>query len=174
MLEQPPPADAIVVDEDARAVHGLWLFLILLTVGGWWAMFAFVEITGENRIAMHVVGGGMTTAFAAGWIHGARHPARLEISRDVIVEKRRGGKRPITIERTTGDLEFGVRSMVIGGRGSVTPILINPDDPKTEIAIATYDRQKLRQACEAVGWRFRTAAEDPGSLSGQRDSTPPS
>ena len=153
--------DLIIVEEDERVNHFLWGLMMALTLGGFWAMQTFVEMTRENRIASYVLVGLMSTTFTALWVYGVLHPARLEISYGTIVERRRGVLRSITLQRTTGEVAFGVRSAVIAGRGAVTPILHIPGERGTEIAITSYDRNKLKQACETVGWRFVTP--DPGS-----------
>ncbi|MFP5351252.1 MAG: hypothetical protein ACLGIB_01640 [Actinomycetota bacterium] len=154
MSETSRSGDVIVVKDDRRAVHVIGAVLVALVGSGWWALYAFVEVTPENRIAGHVVGGGMTAVFLGLWLYEILYPARLEISHPTIVQKRKGRHRSITLQRTTGELAFGVKSMVVGGHGSVTPVLMIPDDPQQPIAIATYDRKKIKEACEVVGWRF--------------------
>lgn len=149
----------IVVEEDGRVNHFLSGLMLAMTLGGFWAMQAFVEMTRENRIASYVLVGLMSTTWIALWVYGVLHPARLEISYEAIVERRRGVLRSITLQRTTGELAFGVRSAVIGGRGAVTPILYTPGDRRSEIVITSFDRNKIKQACESVGWSFVTPAE---------------
>lgn len=154
MHEVAPSDGVIVVNEDRRAAHFLSALLVGLTVVGWWALNAFVEMTPDNRIAGNVVGGGMTAIFLGMWIYQIRYPARLEISHPLIAYKRRGRHRTVTLQRTTGDLAFETRTAVIGGHGSVTPVLAIPDDPQTAIGIATFDRKQIKKACETAGWRF--------------------
>ena len=148
----------IVVEEDARVNHFLWGLMLAITLGGFWALQAFVEMTRENRIASYVLVGLMSTAWIALWLYGVLHPGRLEISYEAIIERRRGVLRSITIQRTSGELAFGVRTAVIGGHGAVSPILYAPGEGRSQITITSYDRNKIKQACEAVGWRFVTPA----------------
>ena len=150
--------DMIVVGEDARVNHFLWGLMLAITLGGFWALQAFVEMTRENRIASYVLVGLMSTVWIALWVYGVLHPAHLEISHAAIIERRRGVLRSVTLQRTTGELAFGVRTAVIGGRGAVTPVVYIPGEARSEIAITSYDRTKIKQACEAVGWHFVTPA----------------
>lgn len=148
--------DFIVVKEDARAVHFLWVVLLSITLAGWWALNTFVAPTGENRIAGNIVGAAMAGGFLGAWIYEVRHPARLEISHDAIVQKRRRRKRTVVLRRTTGELAFEVRTMHLGGRVATAPVLTIPGDPEASIGVLAYDRSRVRQACESLGWRFET------------------
>lgn len=144
----------IVVKEDRRAVHFLGALLLGITVIGWWALNAFVEMTAENRIAGNVLGAGMSAIFLGMWIYQVRYPAHLEISHPSIVQRRRGRHATLSLQRTSGELAFEVRTMVIGGHGSVAPVLTIPGEPDNVIGIGNYDRKRIKQACEAVGWHF--------------------
>ena len=154
-----PRGDVIVVEEERHVVHFVWILLLSLTLGGLWAIYAFVEMTDENRIAISVVGWGMTAFFAGAWIYAVRFPDRLEISYEAIVRRRRGRRSSTTLQRTTGELAFAIKSMVIGGHGSVTPVLTIPGEQGPQIATGTFDHKKIRQACESVGWRFVESTE---------------
>jgi hypothetical protein len=146
--------DVIVVKEDSRVPHVRGVLLVGLTGGGLLALHAFVEMTEENRIAADVLGAVMLAVFVGIWIYEVRHPARLEISHDSIVQRRRGRASAAAIHRTTGDLTFEVRTMVLGGHGAVAPVLAIPGDERSQIGIADYDRTRVKQACVSVGWRF--------------------
>ena len=159
MDEYPEPrSDVIVVNEDRRLVHGLYGFLLLVVLVGTWAILSYVEqpadVASQNRIALFVVAGLASGALIARWIYEARYPARLEVSRDRIAAKRRGRAKETSLARTTGELTFGVESMVIAGRGAVTPVLRIPGSDQDALGIAGYDGPKIRQACEALGWHF--------------------
>lgn len=151
-------SDVIVVNEDRRVVHGFYGFFLLVVLVGTWAILAFVEqpadVASQNRIALLVVAGLASAALIARWIYEARYPARLEVTRDRISAKRRGRAKETILTRTTGELKFGVESMVIAGRGTVTPVLAIPDSDQEALGIAGYDGPKIRQACEALGWHF--------------------
>ncbi|MDQ3914752.1 MAG: hypothetical protein M3323_05390 [Actinomycetota bacterium] len=156
--EPPPRPDVIVIKEDRRLVHGLYGFFLLLVVGGAWAVLTFIEqppdVARENRIALLVVAGLFSTAIVARWIYEARHPARLEISRDRIAAKRRGRQKAAVLQRTTGELSFGLKAMMLGGHGAVASVLRIPNSDQEAIGVMEYDRRNIRQACESLGWRF--------------------
>jgi len=152
-LDEESPADAIVVKEDAGVVHVTWAFLVIVVLGGLWALHTFVDST-ESFVPVDIVGGLLAAIFVAGWIYEGRHPARLEISRASIVQRRRGRKRSVVLERTTGEFTFEIRSELLGEHTTVAPVLVVPDGDGTEIGMSSYDRQKVQQACEALGWHL--------------------
>ena len=143
-------AEPIVIHEDMRTNHILGTFLSLMVVGGLAALNAFVEMTGENRIAGNLAGVLLLAGIVGGWIYIARHPRKLDIFRDRIVETPRRRKGGGTIERTTGELTFAVRA-----RGEYMGLyLTTPSAQDDGIAVFDFDQRQVRVACEALGWTF--------------------
>jgi hypothetical protein len=60
----------------------------------------------------------------------------------------------VVLQRTTGELVFGIKGMVLGGHAAATPVLGVPGSDQEAIGVMAYDRRNVRRACESLGWRF--------------------
>ncbi len=103
---------------------------------------------------MFVLAGLASTAILGRWVYEARHPARLEISGDRIVAKRRGRAKETILQRTTGELAFGMQTVLGGAHPAAAPVLGIPESDQEPVGVTGYDMSKIRQACHALGWRF--------------------
>ena len=104
----------------------------------------------ENKYVGAILVGLMSTILIARWIYEALHPEFLEITYEAIIQSRRGRHAKQVIQRTTGEFVFGVGS---NGK-SVYPYIAARGDEENHLVVMSFDRDKVKEACEAVGWRF--------------------
>jgi hypothetical protein len=155
------PSEAVVVNENAKTARGLTIFCLVLVAGGWLAMRLFVEMVRENRIAIDVIAGVGAALLVWRLIFEVRHPARLEITRDAITQRRKGRTRSTVIGRVTGDLTIDLKATFVGQHATVTPMLWQVGGDGTEIGLATYEQPDVKKACESAGWRFVSPEGSP-------------
>ncbi len=106
----------------------------------------------DRRFALVILFGIFTAVLAGFWVYEIRHPLRLEVSRDLIEQKRRGRPRSKALVRTTGEVIIEMR-MSEGAHGGSFPVLKVPGADGW-IDVSRYFPEKVREACEAAGWRF--------------------
>ena len=138
--------EPIVIEQSKATVNALWGFLTVAFVFALWRGHGGAE-TGTGRFVLDVVFGAGVILSVTAWISFHRHPARLEVSRDVIALVHRG-KPNATELRRTGPLYV---RRIFGPRGGTRSYLkaVGSDDA---IPLVLFDRKSVERACREAGW----------------------
>lgn len=140
-------SDPIVVEQSKTNVNVLWGFLsiafaVALSRGHLGAQ------TASGRAVVDVLFGAAVVVSVAMWISSFRHPARLEVTRDVISLRFRGKPKSLELRRT-GDLYVYRRITPRGG--AYTYLKAAGSD--AAIPLAYFQWKEVERACRAAGWR---------------------
>ena len=136
-----------VVHEKRRVNDLLWGFLT--------AAFAVALVRGHmgagsdrSRLVIDVLVGGLVVLLASAWLWTRRHPARIEVSYELIALRHEDLPRSTELRRGCGDLYFK-RS---GGR--VRYLTLRATESAQVISLQMFDRREVERACRAHRWRF--------------------
>lgn len=140
-----PERGPIVVAQSRTNANVVWGFLAVAFAFALWRGHQGAE-TGTGRLVLDVVLGLGVVLSVAAWISSFRHPARLEISHDVIALAHRG--QPNTIElRGAGPLYVHRVFNPKGGAQSYLKIAGSDD----AIPLVLFDYKEVERACRAAG-----------------------
>jgi hypothetical protein len=145
---QPGP---IVVEQSRTNANVLWGFLVVAFGVALWRGHQGAE-TGTGRLVLDVVFGLGVVLSIAAWISSYRHPARLEISRDVIALSHRGKPNKIEL-RGPGPLY--VRRVFNPKGGAQSYLKVVGSD--NAIPLVLFKWKDVESACRAAGWQMTRA-----------------
>lgn len=138
--------DPIVVEQSNISVNVLFGFLTVAFAFALWRGHQGAE-TGAGRWVMDAIFSVGVIASVTAWISFHRHPARLEISQDVIRLSHRD--KPNSIElRRPGPLYVHRVFNPKGGAQSWLKV-VGSDDA---IPLVLFDWREVERACQAAGW----------------------
>ena len=144
--------DPIVVEQSTTSVNVLWGFLSVAFAVALWRGHQGAQ-TGAGRWVLDVIFGVGVIVSVTAWISFHTHPARLEISQDVITFSHRG--RPNTIEfHRPGPLYVHRVFNPRGGAQSWLKI-VGSDDA---IPLVLFNWKHVERACHAAGWPIAAPA----------------
>ena len=141
-------APSIVVGERSRNVNFLWGCLSVV--------FAAALLRGHfggplttGRIVGDVFCAALLALSLAGWIWFRRHPARLEITPEVVAFSHRGQRKAT---RLIGPGELYFNTTYIVGSDRLHWLMVTGSE--TAISMNMFDQGEVQDACRANGWRF--------------------
>ena len=138
----------IVVEQSKTNVNVLWGFLTIAFAVALWRGHQGAQ-TDLGRLVIDILLGAGVVVSVAVWISSHRHPARLEVSQEVI-SLWHGGK-PNSVElRRTGDLYVYRRINPRGGAHSYLKVSGSDD----AIPLVHFNWKDVERACRAAGWRI--------------------
>lgn len=138
--------DSIVVEQSRTNVNVLWGFLSIAFALALWRGHQGAE-TGAGRWVIDVIFGVALIATVTAWVASYRHPARLEISPDVITLSHHG--KPNTVElRRPGPVYVHRVFNPKGGAQSYLKV-VGSDDA---IPLVLFDWKEVERACREAGW----------------------
>jgi hypothetical protein len=144
--------DPIVIEQSKTKVNVLWGFLTIAFAVVLWRGHEGAQ-TDLGRLAGDILFGAAVVVSVAAWISSHRHPARLEVSQDVISLWHRG--KPNSVElRRTGDLYVYWRINPRGGAQSYLKVSGSDD----AIPLVYFNWKNVESACRAAGWPIRPPA----------------
>jgi hypothetical protein len=136
-----------VVHEKRLANDLLWGFLTVA--------FAVALVRGHmgagsdrSRLVIDVLVGGGVVVLVTVWVWTRRHPARIEVSYELIALRHRDRPGSTELRRGCGELYFK-RS---GGR--VRFLTLRATESSELISLQMFDRREVERACRAHRWRF--------------------
>ena len=148
----------IVIEQSKTNVNVLWGFLSIAFAVALWRGHQGAE-TNSGRVVLDVLFSAAVVVCVAMWISSHKHPARLEISQDVISLWH--GRKPNSVDlRRTGDLYL---HRVITPRGGSRNYLkvVGSDDA---IPLVYFNWKNVEPACRAAGWRIRPRSSSKSPL----------
>ena len=146
------PRGPIVVEQSHLYVNVLWGFLTVAFAVALWRGHQGAQ-TGGGRLVLDVIFSAGVILSVTAWISFHRHPARLEISHDVITFSHR--RQPNTIElHRPGPLYV---RRVFNPKGGAQSYLkaAGSDDA---IPLVLFNWKDVERACRATGWTIAAPA----------------
>jgi hypothetical protein len=138
--------DPIVIEQSKTNVNVLWGFLTIAFAVALWRGHGGAQ-TGSGRLVLDVLLGAGVVASVAAWIWSYKHPARIEVSYDVIALWYRGKPNPVELRRT-GDLYLYRRITPKGGTHSYLKVT----GSDAAIPLVEFNWKDVERACRAAGW----------------------
>jgi hypothetical protein len=138
--------DPIVIAQSKPAVNLLWGFLTIAFALALWRGHGGAR-TDAGRLVGDILLGAAVVVCLAVWISSLRHPARIEVSHDVIALRHRGKPNAIELRRT-GDLYVYRRIMPRGGTQSYLKV----EGSDAAIPLVYFNWKDVESACRAAGW----------------------
>ena len=138
--------DPIVVEQSQVNVNVLWGFLSFAFAFALWRGHQGAQ-TGMGRVVLDVVFSAGVILSVTAWISFRRHPARLEISRDVVKLSHRGRPNSIELHRP-GPLYVHRVFNPRGGAQSYLKVAGSDD----AIPLVLFNWKEVERACRAAGW----------------------
>jgi hypothetical protein len=142
--------DPVVVPQKARYVNVIWGFLTLV-FGLALVRGHFGAATSSGRIVVDVIFGALVAGSIGAWLWFRRHPARLEVSPEVITFSHRGQPNSVRLVRASGDL-YVYTTTSAGGKGRLRYLKVPGSDEGVPLQL--FDWGEVQGACIARGWRF--------------------
>jgi hypothetical protein len=139
----------VVIEQSNASVNVLWGFLSVAFAVALWRGHDGAQ-TDPGRLVVDVLFGAAVVVCVAAWISSYRHPARLEVSHDVIALRHRGKPNAIELRRT-GDLYLYWKIAPRGGAHSYLKA-VGSDDA---IPLVHFNWKDVERACRAAGWHIR-------------------
>lgn len=138
--------DPVVVEQSNSNVNVLWGFLSVAFAFALWRGHQGAH-TDAGRLVLDVIFGIGVLVSVTAWISFHRHPARLEISQEVIRFSHRGQPRSLEL-RPPGPLYV---RRVFNPRGGAQSYLkaVGSDDA---IPLVLFNWKHVESACRAAGW----------------------
>jgi hypothetical protein len=139
----------LVINQKTGRVNVIWG---LLTVAFAAALVRghFGAETTAGRVAVDVIFGVLFVVSVAMWVSFLRHPARFEITAEVISFSHRGQSRATRLHRT-GDLYIG-SSLAPGGKQRF--YFLRAEGSDEALPLQLFDHSEVAKACVAAGWQF--------------------
>ena len=157
--------DPIVVEQSNASVNVLWGFLCVAFAFALWRGHQGAQ-AGTGRLVLDIVFSVGVIVSVTAWISFRRHPARLEISQDVITFSHRG--QPNTIEfRRPGPLYVRRIFNPRGGAQSYLKV-VGSDDA---VPLVLFNWKDVESACHAAGWPIETPPRHLWRRKGRRQSS---
>jgi hypothetical protein len=141
--------DPIVIEQSKASVNFLWGFLTIAFAVALWRGHGGAE-TNSGRLVGDVLLGAAVVVCVAAWVSSHRHPARIEVSQDVVALWYRGKPNPVELRRT-GDLYVYRRISPRGGAHSYLKV----EGSDAAIPLVYFSWKDVERACRAAGWHIR-------------------
>ncbi|HVF54029.1 MAG TPA: hypothetical protein VNC78_10575 [Actinomycetota bacterium] len=106
------------------------------------------QMDDRTQVGLTVVWGSIAVILVAAWIYEVRHPLRLEISPESIVQQRRGRRKQQIVRGTTDELHVLIPQTPGAGLVLTTP------GGSERIRLLRWGLDDIKPACEAAGWRL--------------------
>jgi hypothetical protein len=140
--------DRVVIEQSRTNVNVLWGFLTIAFAVALWRGHQGAE-TGTGRLVLDILLGAALVGSIAMWISSYRHPARIEISHDVIALWYRGKPNAVELHRT-GDLYLYRRITPRGGTHSYLKV----EGSDAAIPLVYFNWKDVASACRDAGWHI--------------------